>query len=127
MRGERRVTPRSEGRTASCIGRPRAFVALVLSAGVLVSSVDRSVAAPQDRGAQLAAVCASCHRLDGRDHGIPSIIGLDEATLVAKMTAFKSGERPSQIMRVMSLSLSADDLRAVARYLAAQHKDTQPQ
>jgi cytochrome subunit of sulfide dehydrogenase len=97
-----------------------------MSTFVLLPSADRSGAAPPDRGAQLAAVCASCHRLDGRDHGIPSIIGLDEATLVAKMAAFKSGERTSQIMRVMSLSLTAEDLSAVARYLAAQRKDTPP-
>jgi cytochrome subunit of sulfide dehydrogenase len=98
-----------------------------MSAFVLVPSADRSVAAPPDRGAQLAAVCASCHRLDGRDHGIPSIVGLDQATLVAEMAAFKSGERTSQIMRVMSLSLTADDFSAVARYLAAQPKDSHPQ
>jgi cytochrome subunit of sulfide dehydrogenase len=121
------VTPRSARPTALCAWGPRTSVALAMSAGVLVPSADRSVAAPLDRGAQLAAVCASCHRLDGGDHGIPSIVGLDEATLVAEMTAFKSGERTSQIMRVMSLSLTADDVRAVARYLAAQRKDTHPQ
>jgi cytochrome subunit of sulfide dehydrogenase len=104
----------------------RALFVWAMSAGMLVGSADRSGAAEPDRGAQIAAVCASCHRLDGRDHGIPSIIGLDEATLVAEMRAFKSGERPGQIMRVMSLSLSAEDFAAVARYLAAQRKDTNP-
>jgi cytochrome subunit of sulfide dehydrogenase len=122
-----RVIRRSNRPTAVGPWVPRAVVALAMTACVLVPSADRSVAAPLDRGAQLAAVCASCHRLDGRDHGIPSIIGLDEATLVAEMAAFKSGERTSQIMRVMSLSLSAEDFRAVARYLAAQRKDTHPQ
>jgi cytochrome c553 len=97
-----------------------------MSTGILVLSADRSGAGERDRGAQLAAVCASCHRLDGRDHGIPSIIGLDETTLVAEMRAFKSGERPSQIMRVMSLSLTAEDFAAVAGYLAAQRTDTNP-
>lgn len=111
----------------------RALLALVMSAGVVVPSANRSLASERawrssrhDRGAELAAVCASCHRLDGRDHGIPSIIGLDEATLVAEMRAFKSGERPGQIMRVISLSLTAEDFAAVARYLAAQRKDTTP-
>ena len=42
------------------------------------------------------------------------------------MVAFRSDEHSNQIMRVMSLSLSADDLTAVAHYLAAQHKDTNP-
>jgi len=109
-----------------CIWAPRALVALAMSAGMLMGFADRSGAAERDRGAQIAAVCASCHRVDGRDHGIPSIIGLDEATLVAEMRAFKSGERPSQIMRIMSLSLTAEDFTAVARYLAAQRKDTNP-
>jgi cytochrome subunit of sulfide dehydrogenase len=108
------------------ISAPRALVALAMSGGIVVLSADRSAAGERDRGAQLAAICASCHRLDGRDQGIPSIIGLDEATLVAEMRAFKSGERPGQIMRVMSLSLTADDFAAVARYLAAQRKDTNP-
>jgi cytochrome subunit of sulfide dehydrogenase len=106
------------------VSAPSALVALAMSAGLLLGSADRSGAG--DRGAQIAAVCASCHRLDGRDHGIPSIIGLDEATLVAEMRAFKAGERPGQIMRVMSLSLTAEDFAAVARYLAAQRKDTNP-
>ena len=105
---------------------PRALVALLTSAGMVMLPADRSGAGERDRGAQLAAVCASCHRLDGRDQGIPSIVGLDEATLLAEMRAFKSGERPGQIMRVMSLSLTADDFAAVARYLAAQRKDTNP-
>ena len=43
------------------------------------------------------------------------------------MAAFKSGEPVSQIMRVMSLSLTPEDLTAVARYLSAQRKDTNRQ
>ena len=121
--GYDRRTMRSAGLVVCAL---RALVALVMSAGVVVLPTDRSGAGERDRGAQLAAVCASCHRLDGRDQGIPSIIGLDEATLVAEMRAFKSGERPGQIMRVMSLSLTAEDFAAVARYLAAQRKDTNP-
>jgi cytochrome subunit of sulfide dehydrogenase len=121
--GHDRWTMRSAGFLASA---PRALVALLMSAGGVMLSADQSGAGERDRGAQLAAVCASCHRLDGRDQGIPSIIGLDEATLVAEMQAFQSGERPGQIMRVMSLSLTADDFAAVARYLAAQRKDTNP-
>ena len=122
--GHESRTRRSRG---SCVSAVRVLVCLVMVAGVLALSADRSVAGQPDRGSQLAAVCASCHRLDGRDHGIASIIGLDAATLVAKMTAFKSGEPVSQIMRVMSLSLTPEDLTAVARYLSAQRKDTNPQ
>lgn len=104
--------------------RTRHRVASAIAAGLVVLSGGAGIAVERDRGAQLAAVCASCHRLDGRDHGIPSIVGLDAATLVAMMQAFRSGERASQIMQVMSLALTAEDLSVVARYLAAQRKDT---
>ena len=78
------------------------------------------MAADDSRGAQLAAICASCHRLDGRDKGIPSIVGLDQKQFVDLMAAFKSGERVSQIMHVISLSLNDEGIAALAAYLAAQ-------
>ena len=68
--------------------------------------VHRSAAAENNRGAQLAAMCAACHRLDGRDEGIPTIIGLDPKELVETMEAFRSGKRSSQIMNVVARSLS---------------------
>ena len=96
----------------------RQVIALSISASLVIFVANRSAAADNDRGAQLAATCASCHRLDGRDKGIPSIIGLDEETLTRAMQAFKSGERSSQIMHVMSLSLSNDEIVTLARYLS---------
>ncbi|HCL62184.1 MAG TPA: cytochrome c4 Flags: Precursor [Rhizobiales bacterium] len=87
-----------------------------------VFAVHPSAAAENNRGAQLAAMCASCHRLDGRDHGIPSIIGLDEKKLVETMEAFRSGKRSSQIMNVVARSLSTDEIAALADYLAMQQR-----
>jgi sulfide dehydrogenase cytochrome subunit len=100
-------------------------IALSICATLVVLSADRGVAA-DDQGAQLAAVCASCHRLDGRDKGIPSIVGLGEANIIAAMRAFKSGERPSQIMQVMSHLVSDEEVAILARYLATQKKAEQP-
>jgi cytochrome c553 len=96
---------------------------LWMYAGLFFAVADRLAAADSDRGAQLAATCASCHRLDGRDQGIPSIIGLDPEKLVGMMQAFKSDERSSHIMHTVSLSLSDDEIAAVARYLAARGKE----
>jgi sulfide dehydrogenase cytochrome subunit len=79
-------------------------------------------AAENNQGAQLAAMCASCHRLDGRDQGIPSIVGLDEKQLADMMEAFRSGKRSSQIMNVVARSLSTEEIAALAAYLAAQQK-----
>src|SRR5258707_6531017 len=102
----------------------RGLAALSICAALTVLPAGRGVAAPNDRGAQLAATCASCHRLDGRDKGIPSIIGLDEETLTRAMQAFKSGERSSQIMHVVSLSLSNEEIATLAHYLSTLRMET---
>lgn len=94
----------------------------ILAALLAVSFVPvvQSAAAENERAAQLAAVCAACHRLDGRDTGIPPIVGLDEIKLAGMLAAFKSGARGSQIMHAVALSLSDEEIAAVARHLAAQ-------
>jgi len=102
----------------------RQIIALSISASLAIFVADRSAAADNDRGAQLAAACASCHRLDGRDRGIPSIIGVDEETLTRAMQAFKSSERSSQIMHVMSLSLSNEEIATLAHYLSTLRMET---
>jgi cytochrome c553 len=105
-----RSSPTSWGR--------RAFVAL--SAVVLLAS--QPATADSDQGARLAATCASCHRLDGRDDGIPSVVGQDAEDLTRKMQAFKSGEQPSMIMHAVALTLSDEEVAILARYLAEQGK-----
>ena len=97
--------------------------ALWISASLLIAVAGELAAAEPDRGVQLASTCASCHRLDGRDKGIPSIIGLDAEKLASMMHAFKSNESSSHIMHTVSLSLSDDEIRAVAHYLAARGKE----
>jgi cytochrome c553 len=101
----------------------RPFLALWISASLFVAVADQVAAAEPDRGAQLAATCASCHRVDGRDKGIPSIVGLDAEKLAGMMQAFKSNERSSHIMHAVSLSLSDDEIAVVAHYLAARGKE----
>jgi sulfide dehydrogenase cytochrome subunit len=100
-------------------------IMLSVVASLVILIADRSSAAENDRGAQLAATCASCHRLDGRDKGIPSIIGLGEEKLADVMRAFKSGESSSQIMHAVALSLSDEEIATVAHYLAVQGKRTE--
>jgi cytochrome subunit of sulfide dehydrogenase len=101
----------------------RSFPALWVSVSLCVPVADRVDAAESDRAAQIAATCASCHRLDGRDNGIPSIIGLDAGKLIGLMQAYRSNERPSHIMQAVSLSLSVDEIEGIARYLAAQGEE----
>ena len=97
------------------------IIALWMSASLVVCVTERSFAADNDQGAQLAATCAACHRLDGHDRGIPSIVGLSEEQFVAVMTAFKSGERSGPIMRPMARALSNEEqLKQFAAQMAAQ-------
>jgi sulfide dehydrogenase cytochrome subunit len=114
----------SKSRHAASAWRIRRIVILWIAAGVLVLLADRTIAANDIQGGQLAAMCASCHRLDGRDKGIPSTVGLDKERLAGAMMAFKSGERSSQIMRAVALSLSDGEIAALAEYLAAQPTGT---
>jgi cytochrome subunit of sulfide dehydrogenase len=101
------------------------IVALSAAASLFAYVMDDSHAADND-SARLSATCASCHRLDGRDNGIPPIIGLGEERLVRAMLAYRSGERPSHIMHAIALSLSDQEISSVARFLAAQEKNATP-
>jgi cytochrome subunit of sulfide dehydrogenase len=101
------------------------LIALSMAASLVVSFAKRSLAADDDQGAQLAATCAACHRLDGHDRGIPSIVGLSEEQLVIAMGAFKSGERSGPIMHAVARSLSNEEIAILARYFAARGKETQ--
>jgi sulfide dehydrogenase cytochrome subunit len=103
----------------------RAFIALLLATGPLAFMVHPSPAAENSQGAQLAAMCAACHRLDGLDKGIPSIIGLDEKKLAGMMAEFKSDKRQSQIMGVVARSLTDEEVADLAHYLATRQKGSE--
>jgi cytochrome subunit of sulfide dehydrogenase len=101
-------------------------VALSTAASLFALATDDSRAADDDRSAQLAAMCAACHRLDGGDRGIPPIIGLGEDRLTRSMLAYRSSEHPSHIMHAIALSLTDQEIASVARFLAAQNKRATP-
>lgn len=71
----------------------------------------------------MAAACAGCHGTDGRSEagGVP-LAGLDEASIVARMKAFRTGERPSTVMQQVARGYSDADVAALARHFAAQRR-----
>ena len=103
----------------------RLIVTLLLAIGPAALIIFSSPAAENSRGAQLAAMCAACHRLDGLDKGIPAIVGLDENKLVGMMAEFKSDKRKSQIMSVVARSLSDEEIADLAHYLATRQKGSE--
>jgi sulfide dehydrogenase cytochrome subunit len=102
------------------------MILLSIATGALVPIATRGMASDDSRGAQLSAICASCHRLDGGDKGIPSIVGLNQKQFADAMAAFKSGARSSQIMHAIALSLSDGEVATLAEYLAAKPAGTRP-
>jgi cytochrome c553 len=104
----------------------RRSLALAIAASPILLSASARAAAANDQGRKIAAVCASCHRLDGGEKGIPSIVGLGEDRLTRAMLAYRLGERPSHIMQVIALSLSDEEIAAAAGFLAALGRKAEP-
>jgi cytochrome subunit of sulfide dehydrogenase len=98
----------------------RRLPGLPVIAGLVSLAGQPGAAAADAQGAQLAAACASCHRADGRDSGIPPVVGLDESRIVKSLWAYRSGERAGPIMHVVAAALSPEEITAVAHYLAGQ-------
>jgi cytochrome subunit of sulfide dehydrogenase len=95
-------------------------LALAITASLIPLAGSADTAAANDQGRELIAMCASCHRLDGRDRAITPIAGLSEDQLTRAMLAYKSGERPSHIMQAVALSLSDKEIASIAHFLAAR-------
>ena len=97
----------------------RLSAALVTAASLALLAMTHGASAMSDQGAQLAAACASCHRLDGGGTGIPAVVGLDQTSITQAMLAYRSGARASQVMQVVARALTPEQIASVARYLAS--------
>lgn len=71
-------------------------------------------------GDQIATTCASCHGVDPADAGIPAINTMDEQEIIAAIRAYRASKSSSHVMHGVALSLSEDELLAVARAIAAR-------
>lgn len=69
-------------------------------------------------GEYLSSECLTCHRQDGGDSGIPSIIAWPEDIFVIAMHAYKDGSRQHPVMNMMAARLSNEEIAALAAYFA---------
>lgn len=94
---------------------------------------ERNEAVPADaalaqRGMALVTArgCQACHgaALTGKDH-MPRLAGQGQHYLEAQLAAFRSGQRhdPTGAMNGVAATLSGDDTRAIAHYLAGLPPD----
>ena len=58
-------------------------------------------------GRHLAQECTGCHRIDGTDNGIPSIVGWDADRFARTLEFYRTGERTNPVM--VSVAKSLDD------------------
>lgn len=88
-------------------------------------------ASPQDAkqvayGKHLAQECTGCHRIDGIDNGIPSIVAWREDDFVRTMDFYRRGERKNPVMVSVAGSLDEKQVRALAAYFGSLPKPSRP-
>lgn len=77
----------------------------------------------------LAASCAACHGAQGNTvrsgaepatEQTPTLAGASKADMIAKLQAFKSGERSATVMHRHAKGLSTQEITALAEYFSVQ-------
>jgi cytochrome c553 len=76
-------------------------------------------------GKHLAQECSSCHRLDGVNNGIPSIVGQDPELFAETIGYYRTGARDNAVMVSVAKSLDDDQVKALAAYYASLPKPLQ--
>ena len=93
-----------------------AVAALALGLVAAGSAVADDKAAQIAYGEHLSGECTTCHRIDGTDNGIPSIIGWPAEAFVAVLVSYRDGERTNQAMMSVAKSLDEQQMKALAAY-----------
>lgn len=108
------------------VKRVAAAILMMGGAAAPVADAIAGGAAEFDQGARLAAICASCHDPDGKNHGIPPLTGLDQKAITDALARYRAREDPSIVMHAIALSLTDEEIASVARYLANRGKEAVP-
>lgn len=94
---------------------------------MIVCAADAAIAAYPAHTRSLAASCAACHGTQGNvvsvtanTDSIPALAGAAKADIIAKLQAFKSGERSATVMHRHAKGLTADEITALAEYFSMQ-------
>jgi cytochrome c len=100
----------STTRAGSVVAGAIAVAAVALMPGAGARAADPAF------GEYLSSACVTCHRLDGADKGIPSIVGWPTDQFVLVLKSYKSKERPNQVMQTVTAGLSDEEMAALAAY-----------
>jgi cytochrome c553 len=99
--------------------RPGVFLGLGLGGLMLAGA---ALAQDAEAGRKVAAMCRTCHGLDGiaRIPVAPNIGGEPAGYLAAQLEAFRSGAREQEMMSVVAAGLTDQQVADVAAFYAAQ-------
>ena len=89
----------------------------------LLAMTSGAQAADPNLGRNLAATCANCHGTNGKavkGAGIDALAGSPKATILQKLSDFKSGDKPASVMHQIAKGYTDEQLDAIATYFAAQ-------
>lgn len=92
----------------------------ILGAGLAALAAAGPATAEMQRGEILALSCMGCHGTEGKSPGsMPSLNGKSQDYIASAMLAFKNDERPATVMNRLAKGYSADEIAALAAYLAS--------
>ena len=70
-------------------------------------------------GEHLSQECSSCHRRDGMDNGIPSILGMKADEFIETIKYYQAGARTNAAMVSVAQSLDDEQIKALAAFYAS--------
>jgi len=94
-----------------------------LGAGVIaVAGATPALAAGTDAQRQKAAVCESCHGVEGRSQApaTPSLAGQPKQFITTQLVMFREGNRKNEIMNPIAAPLSNAEISELGSYFSAQ-------
>lgn len=87
---------------------------------IMAGAANACEATPRN-SALLASSCAACHGTNGHSVGItPSLAGLDRDYFIKQMQDFRTGERPSTVMKQHAMGYTTEEIRLMAEFFAKQ-------
>lgn len=96
-------------------------VTWILSVPLVLVSLTLPVAADLATGKEKAAMCATCHGLDGiaKAPNAPNLAGTNAFYIAEQLKAFRSGGRQHEQMSIIASGLSDQDIEDLAAWYSA--------
>jgi sulfide dehydrogenase cytochrome subunit len=102
--------------TAALSRTARHLIAVPIVGLMLIGSALAATPAPVG-----ASSCSGCHPPNARvGTPVPQLVGQNASQIVAAMTAFRAGTRPSTVMDRIAKGFSEAETQAIADWYAAQ-------